>query len=159
MTQYETCREWLESYREMHAEVRRLRAKHQALMDQAESITARLSPTPGGGGGDHEQLLAALADADAETAAALRKAEQQALQIRSFIARIPDSTSRAVLRTRYLTMLSWTEIQRELARSGMKYSKDHLYKLHKKALEEAEPRWLHLLNSPKNVNKNAKEDE
>ena len=159
MTQYETCREWLESYREIHAEVRRLRAKHLSLLEQAESITAKLSPTPGGGGGDHEQLLAALADADAETAAALRKAEQQALQIRSFIARIPDSTSRAVLRTRYLTMLSWTEIRRELARSGMDYSKDHLYKLHKKALEEAEPRWLHLLNSPKNVNKNAKEDE
>ena len=158
MRQYETCREWLESYRELHAEVRRLREKHLSLMEQAASITAKLSPAPGGGGGDHEQLLAALADADAETAAALREAEQQALQIRSFISRLPDSTSRAVLRTRYLTMLSWTEVQRTLARSGMDYSKDHLYKLHKKALEEAEPRWTHLLSSPKNVNKYTEED-
>ena len=103
--------------------------------------------TPGGGGGDHEQLLAALADADAETAAALRKAEQQALQIRSFINRIPNSTSRAILRTRYLTMLSWAEVRRTLARSGMNYSKDHLYKLHKKALVEAEEKWINMQTS------------
>lgn len=144
MTQYETCREWLESYRELHAEVRRLRAKHRSLLEQAESITAKLSPTPGGGGGDHEQLLAALADADAETADALRKAEQQALQIRSFINRIPTDTSRIILRARYLTMLSWAEVRRTLARSGMKYSKDHLYKLHKKALVEAEEKWINM---------------
>ena len=159
MKQYETCREWLESYRELRAELRLLRAKHQSLMDQAASITAKLSPTPGGGSGDHEQLLAALADADAETAKALRRAEQRARQISNFICCIPNSTSRAILSIRYLSTLSWTGVQRELARAGMRYSKDHLYKLHKKALEEAEPRWIHLLNSPKNVNKYTEEEE
>ena len=147
MTQYETCREWLESYRELHAEVRRLRAKHRSLLEQAESITARLSPTPGGGGGDHEQLLAALADADAETADALRKAEQRAREIERFIRALPTDTSRIILRARYLTMLSWTEVRRTLARSGMKYSKDHLYKLHKKALVEAEEKWINMQTS------------
>lgn len=147
MTQYETCREWLESYRELHAEVRRLRAKHRSLLEQAESITAKLSPTPGGGGGDHEQLLAALADADAETAAELRKAEQRAREIERFIRALPTDTSRIILRARYLTMLSWAEVRRTLARSGMKYSKDHLYKLHKKALAEAEEKWINMQTS------------
>lgn len=144
MTQYETCREWLESYREQHAEVRRLRAKHQALMDQAASITARLSPTPGGGSGDHEQLLAALADADAETSAALRRAEQRAREIERFIRALPTDTSRIILRARYLSQQDWQTVRRTLARSGLRYSKDHLYKLHKKALEEAETEWINM---------------
>ena len=144
MTQYETCREWLESYREMHAEVRRLRAKHRYLLEQAESITAKLSPTPGGGGGDHEQLLAALADADAETAAALRKAEQRAREIERFIRSLPTDTSRIILRARYLSQQDWQTVRRTLARSGLRYSKDHLYKLHRKALEEAEAEWINM---------------
>lgn len=144
MTQYETCREWLESYRELHAEVRRLRAKHQALMDQAASITARLSPTPGGGGGDHEQLLAALADTDAETSAALRRAEQRAREIERFIRALPTDTSRIILRARYLSQQDWQTVRRTLARSGLRYSKDHLYKLHRKALEEAETEWINM---------------
>lgn len=144
MTQYETCREWLESYRELHAEVRRLRAKHRSLLEQAESITAKLSPTPGGGGGDHEQLLAALADADAETAAALRKAEQRAREIERFIRSLPTDTSRIILRARYLSQQDWQTVRRTLARSGLRYSKDHLYKLHRKALEEAEAEWINM---------------
>ena len=144
MTQYETCREWLESYRELHAEVRRLRAKHRSLLEQAESITARLSPTPGGGGGDHEQLLAALADADAETADALRKAEQRARDIERFIRALPTDTSRIILRARYLSQQDWQTVRRTLARSGLRYSKDHLYKLHRKALEEAETEWINM---------------
>ena len=147
MTQYETCREWLESYRELHAEVRRLRAKHRSLLEQAESITARLSPTPGGGGGDHEQLLAALADADAETADALRKAEQRAREIERFIRALPTDTSRIILRARYLSQQDWQTVRRTLARSGLRYSKDHLYKLHKKALVEAEEKWINMQTS------------
>ena len=144
MTQYETCREWLESYRELNSEVHRLRRKHLSLLEQATNTTAHLSATPGGGGGDSEQLLAALADADAETAAALREAEKRAKKIRNFIEKIPCDSYRIILRARYLSQQSWQEIRRTLARSGFRYSEDHLYKLHKKALEEAEKRWMNM---------------
>lgn len=144
MRQYETCREWLESYRELHTEVRRLRGKHRSLMEQAAGITAKLSPTPGGGGGDHEQLLAALADADAETAAALREAEARAREIERFIRSLPTDTSRIILRARYLSQQDWQTVRRTLARSGLRYSEDHLYKLHRKALEEAETEWINM---------------
>lgn len=139
--QPDECRAWLESYRELRFEVLRLQRKHQSLWDQATGITAKLSPVPGGGGGDREKLLAMLSDADEEVIDKYLEAAIRQQEIERFIEDIPSAISRIILRLRYVELLRWPEIEAALTDSKIYYEARQIYRLHGIALREARELW------------------
>ena len=137
MKQKDECRLWLESYRELRTEYRRLQNRHMKLLSEATKITSRWSDMPGGGERDHEKLLAALADSDDETCRAYLKVESRMREIEEFIDALPTPTFRIILRLRYIELYSWLQIERVLPKDMIFYSLDHIYRLHGRALKEA----------------------
>lgn len=135
------CRQFLESYRELMSEVDRLWRKHLRLENQATQITARLSPVPGGGGSNREELLALLADSDGDVLRRMTEAEQRAKEIEELIDRIPTPAYRVVLRLRYLECLPWNDIERRMEKSKYAYVARQIYRIHGKALMEARGVW------------------
>ena len=133
---------WLESYRELKFEADRLWRKHQQLMSQATRVTTQLSPTPGRGGGDKEQLLAALADADDEVIEKSLAATERMREIEKFIDSIPTAVCRVILRLRYIELLHWKDLERRLKKSGTySYEQAQIFRLHGAALREARELW------------------
>ena len=62
--------------------------------------------------------------------------------VEKFVARLPESAQRTILRRRYLDVgKSWEEIREELAKDGLYYSQRHLQRLHAQALEAAQKLW------------------
>lgn len=149
---YETCREWLESYREIQAEVCRLQDQHLFLLERSTRVTTSLRPTPGGGGGkDRDRTLAELADADLETVEAVARMRKKGREIERFINGHPDRAGRIILRMRYLTGQSWRDVRRSLAKSGLRYSEERMYRLHRDALAVCEQRWINMQNEEKEI--------
>ena len=126
MKQHDPCREWLESYRELKVEAAR---------------TSRLSKEPRGSGGDREKLLASLADADGEAMRKYAEAEQRMREIEEFIDRLPNRMGRIVLKLRYVDLMHWKDIHRELARLSLNYEEAQIYRFHGIGLREARTIW------------------
>ena len=143
MRQKDECRLWLESYRELRTEEERLWQRHQRLLSQATRITAQLKDVPVGGGGDKEQLLAALADEDGEAMAMHARAQQRRREIEEFIDTIPTPNSRIILRYRYVELMPWEKLMMALQKSGIWYERSHIFRLHGIALKEARSAWRH----------------
>lgn len=141
MRQPDECRAWLESYGELKLEAARMRRRHQQLLDQATQITTRLSSEPRGGGGDRERLLAALADADGEALRKSAEAERRMAEIEAFIDCLPDRMGRIVLRLRYVDLLRWRDVRREMAKSNLVYEDAQIYRFHGVGLREAREEW------------------
>lgn len=139
--QTDECRAWLESYRELRTEANRLWQRHLRLAAQATRTTTQLSLVPGGGGSDREQLLASMADADAEAVAKHMEAADRMREIEGFIDSLPSQNSRIILRYKYVEMLHWPELKRALEKSGIYYDERHIYRLHGLALNEAREAW------------------
>lgn len=139
--QHDECRAWLESYRDLRFEILRLQRKHQSLWDQATGITAKLSPVPGGGGGDRDRLLTMLSDADEEVIGKYIEALARQQEIDRFIDEIPTDVCRMILRLRYVELLPWQKVNKILEKSGIYYSLENIFKLHGKALREARDLW------------------
>ena len=136
---------FLSSVAEARIEAQRLSFKRQRLEAQVTRITANLTGMPRGGGGDHELLLAKLADLNDNSEKARLKAEQQEEEVARFIDRLKDSTSRIILKLRYCECLDWSDttrrrrrsVQGEMAKVGLAYSDRQIFRLHGKALNEA----------------------
>ena len=141
MKQHDPCREWLESYRELKVEAARMRKQHERLFTQATQITSRLSKEPRGSGGDREKLLASLADADGEAMRKYAEAEQRMREIEEFIDRLPNRMGRIVLKLRYVDLMHWKDIHRELARLSLNYEEAQIYRFHGIGLREARTIW------------------
>lgn len=54
-----------------------------------------------------------------------------------FIDEVPDMTSRAILRYRYLLHLKWEDVMQRLNECHLYYSDRHLTRLHERAIREA----------------------
>ncbi len=141
MKQHDECREWLDSYKELKVEAARLFRRHEQLFTQATQITARLSLEPKGGGGDAENLLAALSDADAEALQKYAEAQSRMREIEDFIGVLPDRMGRIVLKLRYVDLLRWRDIKRELAKLNLNYEDAQIYRFHGIGLREARQEW------------------
>lgn len=141
MRQKDECRVWLESYRELRTEANRLFRRHQQLASQATRTTTQLTAVPGGGNGDKERLLAALADADEEALSKHAESLRRMREIETFIDSLPSQNSRIILRHRYIELLRWTQIRFALERSGIYYEMAQIYRLHGIALREAREAW------------------
>ena len=141
MKQKDECRLWLESYRELRDNVNRLNQKYARMLAQATRITPQLRDMPGGGDGDRERLLAALAD-EADDVLILRdKARARLMELEEFIDAIPTPVSRTLLRYRYVECLNWVQVQFAMQKSGYYYERTHIYRLHGDALKEARQLW------------------
>ena len=140
--QHDECRKWLDSYKEMRVEILRLQQKHRSLWDQATRVTPRLSPVPGGGSGDRDLLLTALSDADDEVIGKYIEAIARQKEIEDFIDELPTDMSRIILKLRYVDLRDWLGVWNTLAKSGIDYSLDHIYRMHGIALREARELWV-----------------
>jgi len=139
--QPDECRAWLESYGELKLEAMRMTRRRRQLLDQATQITSRISPVPGGGSGDKEKLLAALADAEGEAYRKETEALERYAEIEQFIDAIPTPESRTILRLRYLDRLRWADVRRAMTKSNLYYEERQIYRLHGQALREARAEW------------------
>ena len=140
MKQTDDCRAWLESYSELRVEAARLQRQHHRLMDQATRVTTRLTKEPKGGG-DRENLLAALADADGEALRKHTEALKRMREIEEFIDQLPTRESRIILRLRYIDLMKWRKIKYALEKSRIYYEERQIYRLHGQALREARKIW------------------
>lgn len=117
---------------------RTLERQHERVEDlecRCERLTAPISETPRGGGGQGpERLWAALSDERAEELRLGRQAKARRAAVEGVIRALPDPEQRSVLRLRYLKGLTWPEVRRELARSGGAKSERGVYRLHSRAL-------------------------
>lgn len=136
-------RQYLSSVAEARVEARRLRFKLKRLETQATRITTALTGMPAGGG-DRERLLVELADLSEQSRLALIAAEKQENEVSAFIDRLPDQTSRIILKLRYCDCLMWEtngrkgrSVKSEMAKVGLCYEIAQLFRLHGKALNEA----------------------
>jgi len=143
MKQKDECRLWLESYRELKTEEYRHWQRQQRLMAQALRVTTQLRDVPVGGGGDKEQLLAALADEGNEALELHYKAQDRRREIEEFIDTLPSQNSRIILRYRYVELMPWEKLMMALQKSGIWYERSHIFRLHGIALKEARSAWRH----------------
>lgn len=141
MKQADDCRAWLESYGELRVEASRLQRQHARLRDQATQVTSRLTQEPKGNGGDRENLLAALADADGEALRKHAEALKRMREIEEFIDQLPTRESRIILRLRYIDLMKWRKIKYALEKSRIYYEERQIYRLHGQALREARKIW------------------
>ena len=141
MKRQDECRAWLESYRELRTEANRLWRRHERLRAQATQITAKFKDTPGGSGGDPENVLAALADADTEALAMEEKAVTRMLEIERFIDALSNPITRHILQHRYIELLRWPALVEALRKDGIYYEDRHVFRLHGIALKEAREAW------------------
>lgn len=141
-------RSFLSSVAEARIEADRQTQRLQRLEAQATKVTASLTGMPRGGGGDSENLLAALADMRDQCSAAIVAAEQQVERVTEFIEKLENPVSRIILKLRYCDCLEWglrpkkghyygKTVTSELRKAGIYYEATQLYRLHGIALNEA----------------------
>lgn len=129
-------REFLESYWELRKEHRRLERKIRELESQCQSVTAKYSALPGGGGGNGNSAWDALVEARERAGAALTKTLYKEADIEQFINCLPEQLHRMLLKYRYLELLNWGTIAKK-----MNYSDRQLRRHHGDALQAARKLW------------------
>jgi hypothetical protein len=129
-------RAFLGSFWEMRKEQTRLERKIEELESQSESVTAKLSASPGGGSGRSNAVWDALIEARERAEAKLAEALRRSQEIEQFIDRMPTSIYRVILRLRYLERLEWQPIADQLG-----YERRQITRIHGAALEEAREVW------------------
>lgn len=138
----DSVRVFLSSVAEARLEARRLGFRVRRLEAQATKVTATLTGMPSGSG-DKENLLASLADMRISCEKARVQAEIQEQKVTDFIDHLENPVSRMILKLRYCDCLDWIEkprrrtVQSEMAKAGLYYSSQHLFRLHGQALREA----------------------
>lgn len=135
------ARRFLESALSAELEARRRKERADELERKAERLTAQLSAAPRGGGSDHQEMLAILADARTLELEAMREAEKQRKRVETFIARIESPVQRAILVYRYLSFCGWRTVQKKLREAGLYYSDRQITRLHGAALGSARTLW------------------
>lgn len=117
----------LRAYRER---LRSLERQKEELREAVTNITQRLTGMPGGGDG-HDRMMAFAARLDeleARYADLLAEQAEARLRAEKEICLLPEQQER-VMRYRYIDGMSWRLISRR-----MRYSEQHLYRIHDAAL-------------------------
>lgn len=90
------------------------------------------------GGRERDAVLAELADREAELCRRTSAYWGKLRAAEALVCALPDARSRAVLRLRYLDGLRWPRVAEEMCRNGFYYEERQVYRLHTRALREAE---------------------
>ena len=138
-----TVREFLESYREANLEHRRCKWRIKQLEEQAESITASMRDTPGGGSSDPHKdgLLIAIADQQIKLTELKLEAAARQLEVELFTEKLEDPTHRIILQLRYCDLLPWPDVNEAMKKFNLYYSERHTHRLHDAAIEAADRLW------------------
>lgn len=139
-------RAFLGSVLESRMEIRRVKRKLEALEARATSITSQLSGMPRGGGADRDAVLASLADVSRDYYLRLARAEQNELEVLSFIDSLPSPDSRMILKLKYVDCKRWSKVLEALRSGGREITERWMFKLHGRALNEAREKykeWRH----------------
>ena len=93
-------------------EIKNERERLAELRAQAEKVTQTLSAQPGGGStGDRmAEYAAAIADLTRQIEANERRCLGEVLRLEKYIAGIPDSQMRQIMRMRYIDHKTWQQI-------------------------------------------------
>jgi hypothetical protein len=104
----------------------------QSLRELATRATSTLSDAPHGGSRNNhrmEDIIAKMIDLENEINGDIDKLVDLKSSIVALIKGVPDPDHRILLELRYLCFKSWGEIA-----ADMRYSKDYVFELHRKAL-------------------------
>ena len=85
--------------------------------------------------------LAALADTEELLGARCTDAMRTMCSVASFIESLDSDIHRMVLRLRYLDLLSWPQVQREMDTVGCCYTERQMFRIHGAALQAAREKW------------------
>ena len=129
-------RVFLHSYWELKKEQARIYRRIEELTAQAEKMTANVSGMPRGGTGEHNAVWDALADTRTKYSEALVHGLQAEREIEGFLAQIPTTIRRQLLRHVYLEGMSINRAALEIDRSERQ-----AHRIHGRALQEAERLW------------------
>lgn len=129
-------REFLDSYWELRKEHRRLERKIEELESQCQSVTAKYSPLPGGGGGNGNSAWDALVEARERAGTKLAETLYKEADIEQFINSLPEPQHRMLLKYRYLELLKWEPIAEK-----MNYCRRQVDRIHGDALQAARKLW------------------
>ena len=108
----------------------------EELTAQAEKMTASMSGMPRGGSSEFHAVWDALADTRTKYSEALVRGFRLEREIESFLAQIPTTIRRQLLRHVYLEGMSINRAAEEIGRSDRQARR-----IHTKALQEAEELW------------------
>ena len=103
------------------------------LNDLAAKCTSTLMATPGGGNGSLEDTIARIVDYKREVNADIDKLVGMKRERRGVIEQLPNKEHRLILTKRYICGHRWEKIAVDLG-----YDLRYLYKMHGKALQEAQ---------------------
>lgn len=136
------ARQALEALEEARSQVGRLRRSVKLLQDRCTSVTHNYGSSGGSHSSTHQEIWDVLAD----RRTVLEKKEQQLLALEEKLERwidlLPRPRWRMVLRFHYIDGLELSEVAQELSRAtGREFSKDQIYRFHRKALDSANQIW------------------
>ena len=136
-----TGKEYLSQYRAVKLKVERLESQMAAVEDLLDSVT--VDPT-----NEHVQtskdpdqigkLVAKRSDILADLMDEKAKALDLMQEIYSVINRIDDPDEQLILQLRYIKLLSWRLVEREMEYQSRVYSRRWLFDHHKRALIKVE---------------------
>lgn len=138
-----TAEEFLKTYEDASLEKVRYQWQIQQLEEQAANITTVIRDHVGGSTGDPHKDAALIAYAEQvdELRDKIKACDEQLAAVEAFINAHPDKVGRAILLLRYKHMLPWDGVLKQMSRLRLRYSERHTYRLHQKALADAEKRW------------------
>ena len=138
-----TAEEFLKTYEDASLEKVRCLWQIQQLEEQAMNITTVIRDHVGGSTGDphKDAALIAYAEQAGELREQMTRCDEQMAAVEAFIDAHPDRVGKAILLLRYKHLLPWEDVIKQLSLLRFSYSERHIYRLHQKALSEAETRW------------------
>lgn len=130
-----TAKEFLTGIQHDRRRAAAVKERISRLESVAQSVTARYGN--GGGGGAHsdggaiERAVIRIVEERERLGVVLERMHTARAEAVRLIERLPAEQLKDVLERRYLDGKSWARIARE-----MRYSKQHIYRLHERALKE-----------------------
>lgn len=123
---------YLQRYRALLWHMRSLEGGIRELRERLTGTTQAITGDPVTGGGGHDRMaevVAKIADAEAQLGEQAARISAELAAVRAAIDAVPDATQRAVLAMRYVEGLDWLTIQERTH-----YEKTQVFVIHGRAL-------------------------
>ena len=134
---------YLLSAKDAYRDARSCEDRIEQLQSEAARITSSPDAVPSGGTRDphRDAILAALADHLQELSEKQLLFVKRRASVDAFIETLRAGDHRVILRLRYIQMLPWSKVLKKLPDYGMFYEDRNVYRLHARALQEAQEKW------------------
>lgn len=136
-----TGKDYLMQYWRAKVEVRRLESQRASIQDLLGNVTVDPTSEHVQTSRDPDQigkLVAKLSDIEAELDDERVKAIDLMQKIYKDIGKLRNPDEQLILQARYIRMLPWSQVEKEMQKSQLYYSRQWMMGHHKHALEEIE---------------------